>query len=280
MAGDWIPVRIDIHEDPAVIAISVAVGLDEYAVVGRLHRLWGWANRHLSSGNAPSVTDQWIDRYVSAPGFAAAMLAAGWLRSRSGGVEFPNYDRWNSQSAKRRALTAQRVKRSRNANGNAPGVTPALPEKRREEDNKKEPPPNPPPGGTAGEQPGNHRERKPPDPGAESVPVPGELDRPAFLAVWADWLADRKARGKKVTARAARLQLADLLPLGADRATECVRASITKGWTGLFPERFAAPAGAGSPGGKPNHRTAEEVEAMRRNLLNHPSNHGGHRGSL
>jgi hypothetical protein len=76
MAGEWLPMRMDLTDDPAVISMAAALNMDEFAVVGRLHRLWGWANRHLSSGNAPSVTEQWIDRFVSAPGFAAAMLAA------------------------------------------------------------------------------------------------------------------------------------------------------------------------------------------------------------
>ena len=62
MAGDWIPLRADVHEDPAVIAIAAALGMEEYAVVGRLHKLWSWANRQLADGNAACVTDSWIDR--------------------------------------------------------------------------------------------------------------------------------------------------------------------------------------------------------------------------
>lgn len=113
MAGDWIPMRVDLTDDPAVIAIASATGLDEFAVVGRLFCLWSWANRHLPSGHAPCVTELWIDRYTAAPGFAAAMLNAGWLLARSGGVEFPNFDRWNSQGAKRRLLASQRKAKER-----------------------------------------------------------------------------------------------------------------------------------------------------------------------
>ena len=57
MAGDWIPMRVDLADDPAVISIATATGLDELAVVGRLHRLWSWANRHLTTGAAPSVSE-------------------------------------------------------------------------------------------------------------------------------------------------------------------------------------------------------------------------------
>jgi hypothetical protein len=148
MAGDWIPMRTDLFDDPAVITIASSCGLDEYAVVGKLLRLWSWANRHLATGNALGVTVSWIDRYVGTAGFAAAMLNAGWLRTRSDGVEFPNFERWNSQGAKRRVLTAQRVAGHKargnaetNAKGNAPSVSDALPkeEKRRVERNTEDP---------------------------------------------------------------------------------------------------------------------------------------------
>lgn len=121
MAGDWLPMRLDVGEDPAVIAIAAAVGIEEDAVVGKLHRLWSWANRHLITGDAPGVTESWVDRYVAAPGFAAAMLSAGWLRSRSGHVEFPNFDRWNSEGAKNR-LTKTAKKRAERSRQNGDNV--------------------------------------------------------------------------------------------------------------------------------------------------------------
>lgn len=172
MAGDWIPMRVDLADDPAVIQVAAALGLDEFAVVGRLHRLWSWANRHLTTGDAQGVAESWVDRYVSTPGFAAALLAAGWLRTRSGHVEFPNFDRWNSQGAKTRLVKARqkRVERSR-ATGDTPGprgtvasppmsppdgdisATNRRPEKRRGE--KKEVP-----NGTSAAGPGPAREAK------------------------------------------------------------------------------------------------------------------------
>lgn len=140
MAGDWIPMRCDLADDPAVISIAGALGMDEHAVVGRLHRLWSWANRQLTTGDARGVTESWIDRYVSATGFAGAMREAGWLTLTAVGVEFPRFDRWNSQGAKSRVLTAQRMRRSRQASDakgdadrDAPRVTKTSPEKRREE---------------------------------------------------------------------------------------------------------------------------------------------------
>lgn len=133
MAGDWIPMRMDLLEDPSVLAIGSTLGIDEYAVVGRLLKLWSWANRHLKNGCA-SVALEWIDRHVGTTGFASAMLNAGWLRTRSSGsLEFTNFDRWNSQGAKVRILAAQRMRKARCQKRDGPSATKAQPEKRREE---------------------------------------------------------------------------------------------------------------------------------------------------
>lgn len=113
MAGDWIKMRIDLAEDPAVIGMADALGLDEFAVVGRLHVLWGWADSQSRDGHASSVTAKWIDRKLHRDGFAAAMVAAGWLTLTDGGVEFPHFDRHNGETAKQRGLAANRQKKSR-----------------------------------------------------------------------------------------------------------------------------------------------------------------------
>jgi hypothetical protein len=88
------------------------------------------------------------------------------------------------------------------------------------------------------------------DPAA--VPIPAELDTPEFRSLWADWLAERTARRKPLTERAARFQLADLAPLGPAAAAACIKASVANGWQGLFTDRFrdpARPSGAVAPTG-------------------------------
>ena len=86
MAGDWIKMRVNLAEDPDVIGIAAAVGIDdEDHVVGKLHRLWSWADQHTVDGNAPSVTTNWIDRYLGVAGFADAMVTVGWLTVSEGG---------------------------------------------------------------------------------------------------------------------------------------------------------------------------------------------------
>lgn len=113
MAGDWIKMRVDLIEDPAVIEISSDLNVDEYAVVGRLHKLWSWADRHCITGHAKSVTFVWINKYVDLPGFAECMLKVGWLEKKGSGIEFPKFDRHNGKSAKTRAEATERKRKER-----------------------------------------------------------------------------------------------------------------------------------------------------------------------
>ena len=111
MAGTWIKMRCDLASDPAVIGMAEKTGLAEDHVVGKLHRLWSWADAQTPDGNAPSVTPAWVDRYLGTEGFAAAMISVGWLCVRNNGIVFPNFDRHNSQTSKKRLLAAGRVAR-------------------------------------------------------------------------------------------------------------------------------------------------------------------------
>lgn len=113
MAGDWIKARIDLHDDPAVVAMSESLDVDEFSVVGRLVKLWGWADKHTSDGVTSGVTLKWVDRYVAMTGFAEAMVDCGWLDFTDGVISFPGFDIHNGQSAKKRCDDALRKRMSR-----------------------------------------------------------------------------------------------------------------------------------------------------------------------
>jgi hypothetical protein len=115
MAGDWIPMRLDLDTDPAVIAVASALGLDEYGVVGRLHRLWVWANQHTTDGHARGVTSVWLDRFLCAQGFTEALQKCGWIRVTDDGICIPKFDDWNSSGAKKRLIAAKRQRKKRTA---------------------------------------------------------------------------------------------------------------------------------------------------------------------
>jgi hypothetical protein len=87
--------------------------MDELAVVGRLWKVWAWADQHCADCNAVSVTRNVLDRITSTPGFADAMQKVGWLEGLDGALSFPHFDRHNGQTAKKRALTKTRVEKTR-----------------------------------------------------------------------------------------------------------------------------------------------------------------------
>lgn len=121
MAGDWIKMRTTLGAEQATMAICDRTGLDEFAVVGRLHAVWVWAGEHTTTGIVRGVTLKTINRIARCESFAEAMIAADWLKiipSESEneeilGVIFTRWKKWNDKSAKRRHLAAIRSARHR-----------------------------------------------------------------------------------------------------------------------------------------------------------------------
>ena len=138
MAGDWIKLRIDLHEDPAVIAIAADLRISELEVVGCLYRIWAWADQQTADGQLSGVTAAWLDRLIHRENFAAAMQKVGWLVIKKAGIQLPHFDRHNGKSAKERALATERKRQERSRSCHADAVTEARPEKRREEKRKEE----------------------------------------------------------------------------------------------------------------------------------------------
>lgn len=135
MAGDWIKIEITTPDKPEVIAIAAGLRIDQDAVVGKLIRLWSWADLNSVDGNSLCVTAKFIDRLCNKKGFAEALRNAGWLQGKDGCLTFPDFSRHNGKTAKLRGETARRQTKHR-AKSNAPGVTDALqkasPEKEKE----------------------------------------------------------------------------------------------------------------------------------------------------
>ncbi len=113
MAGDWYAMRLDLDEDPSVIQMAAALGLDELDVVGRIHRTWAWFNKHTEDGHAPGMTAAWLDRHTRTPGWSEAMADAGWLEISEAGLTIPSYGKWNSKSAKNRLKERDKKRQQR-----------------------------------------------------------------------------------------------------------------------------------------------------------------------
>lgn len=173
MASNWIKVEVITPDKPEIFLISEKLNIDPDMVLGKLIRLWVWADQQIAISNADSVTDSEqkerksnasvlskiaIDRIAFMPGFADALIYAGWLIQEGDSLFFVNFEKHNGKSSKNRALTNERVNKSRNLkrNGNdkcnAVNVTPsnqkALPEEEEEEEEDKDlkDPPIPPKG--------------------------------------------------------------------------------------------------------------------------------------
>lgn len=141
MAGDWIKMRSNIKDDPDVVVMAGALSVDEFSIVGRLHATWAWLDQHSEDGTNVRITSAYLDRLTACPGFADALRTVGWLDGRDGSLTFPNFDRHNGESAKRRAVETKRKQAQRDNNNERDkcpnnGGTTVLeslgPEKRRE----------------------------------------------------------------------------------------------------------------------------------------------------
>lgn len=127
MARDWIQVDVSLPEKPEVLRIARTLGLDRDVVVAKLIRLWIWANTNSVDGAVDGVVAADVDALVSAPGFAACLAAVDWLTvdDEKQRVRIPNFTRYNGESAKKRALKAERQARWRSRSGRPDASTPA-----------------------------------------------------------------------------------------------------------------------------------------------------------
>ncbi|EEQ12700.1 Uncharacterised protein [Yersinia frederiksenii] len=148
MASSWIKVEVITPDKPEIFQLAEILNIDPDTVLGKLIRVWVWADQQTidgnADGNAVSVTRIGIDRITFMTGFADALITVGWLKHDGGKIYFPDFDRHNGKGSKKRAVTSRRVtefrdsKAKSNVKGNAGGVTQqdqkALPEEELEEE--------------------------------------------------------------------------------------------------------------------------------------------------
>lgn len=142
MASSWIKVEVITPDKPEIYQIAEILGIDPDAVLGKLIRVWSWADLQTLDGNAGSVTKSVIDRITFITGFADALISVGWMRNDKGKLVLPNFDRHNGESSKQRALTNRRVAEHRERKKKKVTQTPLpkqLPEREEEEEDIKDP---------------------------------------------------------------------------------------------------------------------------------------------
>ena len=223
MAGDWIKVQHVTPDKPEVWQIADRLGIDPDAVVGKLIRVWIWADQQTTGGtcNAPSVTKALLDRVAGVTQFCAAMIDAGWLEETETGIEFRNFDRHNGTSAKKRAQGSNRAAASRNRNANVTQEALQKRDQRREE------------------------KRRDSISAAAEVHIPDKMNNDqckAALERWCDYLDEKgwwesSPRQNDIQLEAFWQRAARM---GADGFCEAVELAIASGWKNLQPARGAS----------------------------------------
>ena len=248
MAGDWIPIRIDIHEDPDVLKLArlMGSGTRPEVAVGYLVRFWGWVSRSTDNGVIQGAILEDIESVLNMPNFLGYLQRIGWLEyieSTDGPcIIIPNFDTWLSESAKKRVKnTAQkRKKRSESCPRNVrkkTDKTRTTEEKRREE---------------------NKDPQKPPK-GAPAVDASLPFTSDAFQSAWGDWCQHRKEIKKKLTPTSVKQQFRKFEEWGEAKSIEVIRYTIEKGWQGL---REPETNGASKPKPEPRPLTPEEFRQL------------------
>lgn len=132
MRRPWIKIEVSTPDKPEICALAKKLRIDADSVVGKLVRLWSWAELSNVDPNALNVTKEFIDRVCGRKGFAEALIQIGWLQEAGESLSIPNFSRHNGNASKVRGLTARRVElhRHRKGKSNKLGVT----RKRREPD--------------------------------------------------------------------------------------------------------------------------------------------------
>ena len=165
MAGDWIKIRNDLDEDPHVLRLQELLGNPDIdLVVGKLRRLWKYADRFTVDGRIIFAYEARIDGIVSFAGFAAALRSVGWLEFDGSGAVIPRFDEHNGESAKRRSMNTFRQQTSRRRRADVAlkrDKSATREEKRREEKNQGVTPPETPVAANESPPAGNRSETAP-----------------------------------------------------------------------------------------------------------------------
>lgn len=113
MAEPWIKMRTNLATSPKVVRISSALKADRLRVIGGLHSAWSLFDQHSEDGILIGYSPETLDELIGWPGFTAAMIAVEWAFYDGESLALPRYEDHNGQSAKRRAMDADRKKNVR-----------------------------------------------------------------------------------------------------------------------------------------------------------------------
>jgi hypothetical protein len=226
----WLKIQHETPEKPEILLLGKILNISQGDAFLACFRFWRWADLNVYGCNAPSVTLALLDSVVGIKNFGEAMVSVGWISQDETGLRIPNFERHNSQSAKKRALTSNRVSQHRAKKCNANVTLGALQKRYQSKSKNKNIIP----------------------------PFPPSLKTPEFQQAWEDWIRFRQEKKKPLTPTCVKEQFSFLENLGPVKGIESIRNSIRNGWQGLFEPDPK------NPKEKPTERDAAYVERRRR----------------
>jgi len=126
----WIKVDENLHEKREVLQMARMLKTRPEHVAGYCIRFWGWVSRQSEDGIIRGVDLDVAESVLGLPHFLGMMRTVGWLEyieDTSGtAIIIPNFDRHLSNSAKNRAIAAEkkRMQRARGSQKSVPVLSP------------------------------------------------------------------------------------------------------------------------------------------------------------
>ena len=127
----WIKIEHILPTKPEVFQLAKNLLLTRQEIVGHLITFWIWVDQNSEDGTMEASEDM-IDS-LTTTNFAIELINQGWITLEDNILKVKDFEKHNSNSAKKRALGAQRIANMRRRN--AKGVTR---EEKIREDKKKE----------------------------------------------------------------------------------------------------------------------------------------------
>jgi hypothetical protein len=109
----WIAYDVQLPDKPEVAQLARALKITKAEATVACLRAWAWADEHTADGNVPGIFPEDLDGPARQPNFGKALIQVGWLQTDDQGILFPNWDRWNTCSAKERLQSTDRKRRQR-----------------------------------------------------------------------------------------------------------------------------------------------------------------------
>jgi hypothetical protein len=113
MANGWIVFDKALPSKPEISILSRTLGISRSDAVLACLLVWSWADENTTDGVLEGLGVEDVDYQARVKGFGAAMVEAGWLQVDGRGLLFPNFDRWNTETAKQRLQKSQRQRQWR-----------------------------------------------------------------------------------------------------------------------------------------------------------------------